>query len=121
MEAILTMLPPVPCLDHAPRSGLRRQPDALEVGVDHLIPGLLVEVERRARRGNAGVVDEHGHRPEARLRAVERALDSRGIGDVDDKGVRAIGPTIRTVSAKASARRAPSETTAPAAARTPAK
>jgi hypothetical protein len=73
------------------RGGLGREPDALEVGVDHLIPGLFVDIERRSRRGHAGVVDEHRHGAESRLCVVETPFDPRGIGDVENEGLCSFG------------------------------
>ena len=98
--------------DHAARHGLRSEPDALEVGVDHLVPGLFVDVDRGARRRHAGVVHRHRHRPEPLFRTVEGALDAHGVGDVHDDAVRplraerldCIGQGLRPTRAERDAR-----------------
>ncbi len=70
--------------DHAARGPLRRQPGALEVGIDDVRPAILVDLQRGAGLGHARVVDEHGDRTEALLRPVQRALDAVGVGHIHD-------------------------------------
>jgi hypothetical protein len=68
--------------DHSSCDGLRDQPDALQIGIDDLVPIRFILLQGSPRRRHAGVVDDDVNRAEVGFGGVERGLNARRDGDV---------------------------------------
>ena len=85
IDATLTIAPRAG-REHGARSGARAQETAGQVDVDHLLPVVLRQLDRRPAQRDAGVVDEDVD-PTAPLRDLgEYAVDRGAVGDVEQIG-----------------------------------
>src|SRR5439155_17440802 len=72
---------PLP-FDQMMREFARRQPGALQIGVNDMIPIGLGMLEQWFRYDDSGIVDEDRHRPEPVFGSGDRRDDALAVGDV---------------------------------------
>ena len=86
MELVRIIAPPA-TRDQVRRAGPARVPDAGEVDIQHGAPGIFVQVDRHAPRGDSGGRAHHVESAESLDTAIGGGRDTRKVTHIDDLGV----------------------------------